>query len=796
MKLVYFSLAFVLGIYIGSHYSLPPAVAAPIIAAAVFTATVGRKSRPLMLGGACIALLMCGIIRFGALPDGDGLQGYIGREDVQVTGVVSEEPEPSDSSVKLIVSAREVDGEEASGTFLVRTSRYPSYQYGDLLTLAGELEQPPDDLDGFDYRAYLQRQGIYTTMYYPDVELIEGGQGSQPQQAIYGFRHRMGEALEESLSEPQGSLARAVLLGLRHDIPQSLYEDFQRSGTAHLLAISGLHMAIVAGIVLGLAARLFGRHRPTYFIVTMLVLWSYAVMAGMSPSVARAAIMVSVFLVGIYAGRQGSGLTAVAFAAAAMAAVDPQVLWQVSFQLSFAAVLGLILLTPAFKRWLEGVRVGKLYLPGIAADSFAYSAGAILMTLPLVAYHFGYVSLVGLPATFLAALVLPHVIVLSAVVGIIGIASVPVAQVVGWVDWLFLKYTTAVVQGFAALGYASMTIGGFNAAFVWLYYAVVGAVIWLGIKRRILFDQLSGVLSARGGFGRDFDRPAGSRVRWVILSLSVTAVLLWVAVIITPDGGRLSVSFLDVGQGDSILVTAPGGGRMLVDGGPSPEKVCAGLGDALPFWEHTIDIVVLTHPHDDHVSGLVEVCRRYDVDGVLYSEDIQCDSDAYAEWLDVIDERDIPCTGARAGQVINLGNEAIVEVLHPQGEPLEGTESDEDNNGVVLRVEMGDVSFLLTGDLYGDGELWLACHSDALDSTVLKVSHHGSSTSTCPEFLAAVDPQAAVICVGEDNRFGHPTDEVMARLTERVGEDNIYLTSDGTVTFTTDGERLWVETEQ
>lgn len=795
MKLVYFSLAFVLGIYIGSHFSLPPAAAAPVIAAAVFLAFAARRSKPLMLVGICIALLVCGIIRFGALPDGDGLQKYIGQEDVRVTGIVSEEPEPGDSSLELIVSAREVDSAEVSGTFLVRTTRFPSYQYGDLLTLTGELELPADDLGGFDYRAYLQRQGIYTTMYYPGIEFVEGGHGPQPQQAIYGFRHRMGEALEESLPEPQGSLARAVLLGLRHDIPQSLYEDFQRSGTAHLLAISGLHMAIVAGIVLGLAARVFGRHRPTYFIVTMLLLWAYAVMSGMSPSVARAAIMVSVFLVGIYAGRQGSGLTAVAFAAAVMVAVDPQVLWQVSFQLSFAAVLGLILLTPAFKRWLESATLGRLRMPGVAVDSFAYSAGAILMTLPLVAYYFGYVSLVGLPATFLAALVLPYVIVLSAVVGIIGIASVPVAQVVGWVDWLFLKYTTVVVQGFAALDYASVAVGRFSAAFVWLYYAFVGAVIWLGVRRRVLFDRLSGILSARGGFGRDFDRPPVPRTRWAVFSLAVVAVLLWAAVLVTPDGGRLSVSFLDVGQGDSILITAPGGGRMLVDGGPSPEKVCAELGEALPFWEHTIDVVVLTHPHDDHVSGLVEMCKRYNVERVLYSEDIVCDSEAYTEWLDVIEERGIPLTDARAGQVIDLGDGATVDVLHPQGEPLEGTESDEDNNGVVLRVEMGDISFLLAGDLYGDGELWLACRCGELSSTVLKVSHHGSNTSTCHEFLDAVDPQVAVICVGEDNRFGHPADEVLARLEEEVGGENTYLTSDGTITFTTDGERLWVVTD-
>ena len=135
-------------------------------------------------------------------------------------------------------------------------------------------------------------------------------------------------------------------------------------------------------------------------------------------------------------------------------------------------------------------------------------------------------------------------------------------------------------------------------------------------------------------------------------------------------------------------------------------------------------------------------------------------------------------------------------MLHPPLDLIEGTESDIDNNGVIIRLEMGEVSFLLTSDLYADGELYLIDQGLTLRSTVLKVGHHGSSTSTCPEFLAAVSPQVAVISVGADNPFGHPSDEVMDRLTERLGEDRIYLTSEsGTITFTTDGERLWVEME-
>jgi competence protein ComEC len=207
-------------------------------------------------------------------------------------------------------------------------------------------------------------------------------------------------------------------------------------------------------------------------------------------------------------------------------------------------------------------------------------------------------------------------------------------------------------------------------------------------------------------------------------------------------------------------------------------------------------MVVLTHAHDDHVTGLVEMLRRYQVEQVLYPEGIEYMSNAYSEWLSVIEEKGIKHDRAQAGQRIDLGGGATLEVLNPPPDFLEGTESDIDNNGVVLHLKMGEISFLLTADLYGYGELYLVCERMELKSTVLQVSHHGSSTSTSEIFLAAVDPQVAVISAGADNPFGHPSDEVMAKLTERLGEDGIYLTSErGTITFTTDGKKLWVETE-
>jgi competence protein ComEC len=215
----------------------------------------------------------------------------------------------------------------------------------------------------------------------------------------------------------------------------------------------------------------------------------------------------------------------------------------------------------------------------------------------------------------------------------------------------------------------------------------------------------------------------------------------------------------------------------------------------MPFWDRSIDLVILTHPSADHVTGLVEVLHRYEVKQVLYPN-LDFRSGIYDEWLSLVEAKDITSTTARAGQQINLGG-AMIEVLNPQTPPLAGTQSDIDNNGMVLRVSMGEISFLLTADTMQEAELELISRRTSLTSTVLKVAHHGSNTSTTPQFLAVVSPQLAVIPVGEDNTYGHPADEVMERLNQQLGPENIYRTDEhGTIEFTTDGARLWVRMDE
>ncbi|MGD2065285.1 MAG: DNA internalization-related competence protein ComEC/Rec2 [Dehalococcoidia bacterium] len=808
MWLLYVSCAWVAGIFLGSKIGLPLFALAFGLIPFTLIPFLRSKRKILIVVGLCLSTLLGGAFHFpSSLPPADehALSFYNDLGTAEIQGIVAEEPDVRDRYCLLTFSASEItvngEKEEVSGTALIRVPRYPAYRYGDVLKVTGELETPPQ-FEDFDYEIYLARQGIYSIIYYPRLEVLDRGKGSKPLQWIYSLRGRLSASLAGALPEPQGSLAQAILLGLRGNIPDSVYDAFSRTGTAHLLAISGLHISIIIAMLLSFGILVFGRQRSIYIWLTLAITWLYVLLAGMHPPIIRAAIMGSLFLVAEYLGRQGSAIIALAFAAAVMVGVEPNLLWTISFQLSFLAMAGLILLYPYFQTWgrkgvasLFGTRERIVGVGNMITDGFAATLAAIVAVGPLIAYSFGVVSLVALPATFLSLPALPFIIVTAALVALVGLFTLLAAQVLGWLAWLFLSYLILVVQGFDALPHSSLDVSGLSAWHIWGYYAILAGVIVLLNRRKQLARFSSRLTSGISKVARGIPKPRlGFSMKWLILPFLIVAILVWSLALTSPDD-KLHVSFLDVGQGDAILIQTPSGKDILIDGGPDLQKISLELSEKLPFWDRTLDLVVCTQPQADHVTGLVDVLQRYKVKQVL-EPGVSYNSSIYQEWLSVVEDKGIEYNIARAGQEIDLGNGIELEVLNPPESLFEETSHDVDNNGVVLRLTWGKVGFLFTADIREEAEFELIGQRANLRSTVLKVAHHGSSTSTSRQFLAAVDPEVTVICVGAYNPFGHPSPEVVERLIDRLGEDNVYRTDeDGTIEFITDGERLWVRAD-
>lgn len=824
MKLLAISVAFVSGTLLATVNGVvvPLGALALFGAAAVLGALfLASRRRSPWIGLIALALIL-GIGRVEMSADAP-LPSYASPRLQQVDGVVVSDVEALGNFARFRLKLERIQPEggwmPAEGTLLVSARAdseiserrdAPYFRYGDRLLIEGHISEPPQ-LEEFDYAAYLARQGIAEVLDARSVAFVGENEGSAFYHALYDFRRRLAASIAVVVPEPQAALGQATLLGLRQGIPTELTEAFRRTGTAHLLAISGLHVGILLSISLAASAGLLGRKHHLHLLAPLLVIWIYGLLAGMSPSATRACIMGSVYLASQAFGRQRGALAPIGCAAALMVAASPSVLYSISFQLSFAAIGGIAAFSDmfgsAFRSPLErrlGWRSALRSPLNSIADMLALSLAATVATLPLIAFHFERVSTLGIPASIITLPVLPFLIVGSAGASLVGLASATLALPFGWLAWAAGAYLSGVVGFMAELPGASVDLGGFPAWVVVAYYGllllVYGARTMFPSALRDLtsMDRIRRAVGMSGSTGSPRTGSKASAVAmWLLVPAAFAASLAWSQALTRDD--RLHVTFFDVGQGDAIFIETPHGRQVVVDGGADPLLMTRLLGERMRFNDRHIDIVAATHPHGDHIGGLVQVLKRYDV-GAILERRIEYESATYEAWARAVDAEASQGTKvieARAGQVITLDDDVRIEALGPPSALLSGTESDEDNASLVLRLVYGDVSVLLTGDIFTTAEQALVEGDALLDSDVLKVPHHGSDSSSTAEFLSAVSPAAAVISVGADNRFGHPDDDVAQRLREFVGEGGLYLTSErGAVEFITDGKTLWARTER
>jgi competence protein ComEC len=742
-----------------------------------------------------ILALLGGIIRYqGSIPivNANSVQYYNDKTAIELKATVSQAPDIRDKSTHLYLSGIEMktaDGwQKMNGEVLIFVPRFPVYNYGDELLIKGKLETP-QAIDNFDYKGYLANQRIYSTMLSPQTFLIGTGKGFRPLSWVYSLRNRLSEAMAATIPEPQASVAQGMILGIRSNVTPELQNNFISSGTMYILVISGSQFNIVAGILLATGIWLFGKRRFFYIWPALGAIWIYALLTGMGPPAIRAAVMVSIFLFADLLGRQKSAMTAIGFAAAVMAAITPKILGDASFQLTFLSVAGIALITPRLQNWGKNIIAAKLGEEGFfvktvnwMADSLWVTLGVTIAIWPLLVYYFGIFSVVSPLASLLVLPALPYLLGSGTLAAVLGIFLLPIGQIVGWLAWLTASYMLLVINGFAKLTFSAIDVGTISPALVWGYFAALALILWLIPKRKTV--------------GAFFSRTASTLdkvpKKWAVPSLLVVAILTSTAVYAMPDN-QLHVSFLDVGQGDAILIQTPNHQDILVDGGPSAQSISQQLSKHLPFWDRTIELVVLTHPHEDHLTGLLEVLQRYKVKQVLYLDTDYNTPDA-EEWLNLIQQKHIKSTLATAGQEIDLGTkDTTLEVVNP----TPGSTVPAMDNGIVLKLSDEKISFLLTSDISADAEHDLITQRADVSCTVLKVAHHGSNDSSTAAFLAVADPKLAVISVGADNTFGHPGADTLQRLADVVGVNNIYRTDkNGTVECITDGTRLWVKTER
>ena len=607
--------------------------------------------------------------------------------------------------------------------------------------------------DVFDYAAQLRRDGILLVgSARADRVTVLGADA--PRWPVRVKRWAVA-TIGRWLPESSAALLAGLLLGERSALPREIDEAFRRAGVYHILAVSGFNIALLASSVF-LSLSLLGVPRRLTAVVAGIVVVGFACVVGGQPSVLRATVMGLLLLLGVLLERESQLMNALALAGLALLVWNPTDAREPGFQLSFAATLGIVYLTPG-----ATASLGAHGWPRWLAAAVAVSLGAQLAVMPVMLVHFNQLSIIGVAANLAVVPLAGAVTTIGMLALLVAAASEAAAGLLFEVLWLLLVGLRAVVWAAAAV----------PAAMIHVPAPTWGAVAaWYGVLA--LLPYVRALPWARGV-------AAG-----LLVLVSALSVWPW----LKPHDGKLRVTFLDVGQGDAAFVEVPGGPRLLIDGGPGgARRFDVGERVLAPFlWNRAVtrlDVVGLSHDDLDHAGGLPAILRHFRIGEFWEGGRWHPGSE---EVLAALARSRIPRRVLNEGERLWMGD-ALVRVLNPDGR----TPASPNDDSLVLRLDWRGISLLLTGDLGWPGEARVLRSGAALRALVLKVGHHGSRFSSTEAFLGAVQARMAVISVGARNSFRHPTPEALARL-EAAGA-RVYRTDrDGAVIVESDGVKLWV----
>ena len=625
-----------------------------------------KRSLPVFL---LLAVLAGGGWRYTAVQQKPFTQNdiayYNDQEKISISGVVCSDPQHNERSVRFSVCVDRMERPESrdlKGKLLV-VQRNGEWKYGDRVTIYG-IPQTPGENEEFSYKDYLAQRGIYSLMEYPYVKWIAYGKAGWVKSGLFALRQKAYHLIQDFLPQPEAGLLSGILLGIETDIPYELEKAFQDTGTAHIVAISGFNMAILAGIFL----KGFRKYLSIWWaaVLAILAMALYTVLVGGAPAVARAAVMSCLAMSASLIGRGQSGMYTLALTAAVMCLFNPLLIGDAGFQLSVTATLGLVLYADRLMNWFRNL-AGKILpeqvverITGPVSDYFLFTLAAQVMTLPVVLYHFERLSLTTLLANPLILPVQPLVMILGGIAVIVGLVIAPLGQLLSYVVWIPLYYTNWVVTWLAGLPGGVVVLGEVSLLTVVGMYLMI---FFLAQRKRENGIQLQ-------------------RKPIILLGVLVAAVfLVWNAVLLRPDG-KLHIWILDDPNAGVVLVQTPSGKRILINAGERANSLSSELNQHLPVLDRKIDLALLTYPNASTYTAYPTILERFKLQQFLWGEAIP-DSKTASTMQEVLQERQIQTGILAAGQQVDCGDGVFLE---------------------KFSLEKTGISFLLT---YGDFRLLL-----------------------------------------------------------------------------------------
>lgn len=613
----------------------------------------------------------------------------------------------------------------------------------------------------FDYKAYLRSQDISVQIkadvigeIVPNNKILEW----------VWWREKALGLVEKNFNTRTAPIAKALLVGYKQDLDSDSKRAFARAGLSHIMAVSGLHVGFIVApfwvIIPYFWTKKHGSMIGLFILILLLI--SYAGITGFSPSVMRASVMAGFLSFGKLFHKVNDSINLTAAAAIVLLIIKPSQLFEIGFQLSFAAVLIILLMLPVIQKslpyWIRVRWYGKPLM--VVIVSLVVQFGLY----PLQVHYFGEISLVSPIANALFVPLLGIVVPLS-LVALFITGLVPLAGfMVNYPSLLFLGWMNDFVTTAATWDWAWTTASIENELFF---------IFWLFL----IFTFAAWKVSA---------------LKWklAIGLMASLCVITSINVVEKLQPAKLTITFFDVGQGDAALIKTPSGKHILVDAGVWSPSYNSGRSVILPHLQangvEKLDAVVLSHPHADHIGGIIDVIERIPIN-VIYNSGYEYDSNLYASYIETAREMSVQVRSLRSGDTLGIDPTMLFLVMGPEGQKFN---SDPNEHSLILNVIYEESKFLFTGDAGEHQERRLVkMYGDLLDTDLLKVGHHGSKTSSGSSFLSQVTPEIAVISLAERNRFRHPHPEAVDRL-GRSKAELLFTSKERAVIVESDGRSI------